>query len=141
MQRRHVRLAPHHVAVQRDLGAGLVLLDVLPRDPALALARGARPEIDGDVVRTGHHFEIQLTIENAGTATAVVPADPAKGGKKIDKAVKKIARKWRKMLGGGMRQARRFALRFDDYARVAPFEAHIEVVAGVKRYVKEGRGG
>jgi hypothetical protein len=32
-----------------------------------------------------------------GTATAVVPDNPAKGGKKIDKAVKKIVRKWRKM--------------------------------------------
>ena len=42
---------------------------------------------------------------------------------------------------GGPRKARRFALRFEAYAKVAPFEAHIEVVAGVKRYVKQGRSG
>ena len=37
------------------------------------------------------------TLVWRGTATAVVAADPDKGGKKIDKAVKKIAQKWRKL--------------------------------------------
>ena len=42
---------------------------------------------------------------------------------------------------GGARKARHFALRFEGYAQKAPFEVRIDVVAGVKRYVKEGRNG
>lgn len=42
-----------------------------------------------------------------------------------------------KMLGGA-RQLRRFSSKFEAYAAVAPFGARIEVVGGVKRYVKEG---
>ena len=37
------------------------------------------------------------TLVWRGTATAAVPDDPSKGGKKIDAAVKKIVRKWRKL--------------------------------------------
>jgi hypothetical protein len=39
---------------------------------------------------------------------------------------------------GSQRAARRFAMRFDELAAKVPFNAHIEVVAGVKRYVREG---
>ncbi len=39
---------------------------------------------------------------------------------------------------GGQRAARRFALRFEEYARNAPFGVRIDVVAGVKRYVRDG---
>ncbi len=39
---------------------------------------------------------------------------------------------------GGQRAARRFALRFDELAAKAPFDVRIDVVAGVKRYVREG---
>lgn len=39
---------------------------------------------------------------------------------------------------GSPRAARRFALRFDEYAEKLPFAVRIEVVAGVKRYVREG---
>jgi hypothetical protein len=42
-----------------------------------------------------------------------------------------------KMLGGG-RKLRRFSAKFEEYASVAPFALRIDVVAGVKRYVKEG---
>lgn len=41
---------------------------------------------------------------------------------------------------GGPRAARRFANRFEELAQKAPFGARIDVVAGVKRYVREGSG-
>jgi hypothetical protein len=41
---------------------------------------------------------------------------------------------------GGPRGLRRFANRFEEYAQKAPFGVHIDVVAGVKRYVREGSG-
>lgn len=40
---------------------------------------------------------------------------------------------------GGARGLRRFALQFEDLARRAPFVVRIDVIAGVKRYVREGR--
>jgi PglZ domain len=43
-------------------------------------------------------------------------------------------------LMGGARAARRFANQFEALARKAPFGAHIDVVGGVKRYVREGSG-
>lgn len=39
---------------------------------------------------------------------------------------------------GSPRSVRQFALRFEEYARKAPFAVRIEAVAGVKRYVREG---
>ncbi|MGY1900768.1 BREX-6 system phosphatase PglZ [Nocardia gipuzkoensis] len=39
---------------------------------------------------------------------------------------------------GSPRALRRFALEFEKYARKAPFNVRIDVVAGVKRYVREG---
>jgi hypothetical protein len=39
---------------------------------------------------------------------------------------------------GGPRGARRFAVRFEEYAQKAPFGVRIDVVAGAKRYVREG---
>ncbi len=39
---------------------------------------------------------------------------------------------------GGPRAARRFARKFERYAAMAPFEARIASVAGVKRYLREG---
>ena len=39
---------------------------------------------------------------------------------------------------GGQRGLRRFAMRFEEYATKAPFAVRIDVVAGVKRYVREG---
>jgi hypothetical protein len=39
---------------------------------------------------------------------------------------------------GGQRALRRFATQFEQHAAKAPFTARIEVVAGVKRYVREG---
>lgn len=41
---------------------------------------------------------------------------------------------------GGQRALRRFALRFEELAAKAPFAVRIDVVAGVKRYVREGIG-
>ena len=41
---------------------------------------------------------------------------------------------------GGPRGLRRFAHQFEDYAQKAPFAVRIDVVAGVKRYVREGSG-
>lgn len=41
---------------------------------------------------------------------------------------------------GGQRALRRFALRFEELAAKAPFSIRIDVVGGVKRYVREGRG-
>jgi len=41
---------------------------------------------------------------------------------------------------GGPRALRRFASRFEEYAERAPFRVGIAVVAGVKRYVREGSG-
>ncbi len=41
---------------------------------------------------------------------------------------------------GGPRGLRRFALQFETYAQQAPFAVRIDVVAGVKRYVREGSG-
>ena len=41
---------------------------------------------------------------------------------------------------GGARALRRFSSSFEDHARKAPFGVHIDVVAGVKRYVKDGTG-
>ena len=41
---------------------------------------------------------------------------------------------------GGARGLRRFALQFEAYAQKAPFDVRIDVVAGVKRYVREGSG-
>ena len=41
---------------------------------------------------------------------------------------------------GGPRGLRRFALQFEAYAQKAPFDVRIDVVAGVKRYVREGSG-
>ena len=43
------------------------------------------------------------------------------------------------MLGGG-RGLRRFSRRFEDHARTAPFGVRIDVVSGVKRYVRVGSG-
>ncbi len=40
---------------------------------------------------------------------------------------------------GGQRALRRFALHFEEHARHAPFDVRIDVVAGVKRYVRDGR--
>ncbi|HJL14234.1 MAG TPA: BREX-6 system phosphatase PglZ [Sandaracinaceae bacterium LLY-WYZ-13_1] len=39
---------------------------------------------------------------------------------------------------GSPRALRRFSAKFEEYAALAPFEARIEVVGGVKRYVREG---
>jgi hypothetical protein len=41
---------------------------------------------------------------------------------------------------GGARGLRRFAMRFEEFAQKAPFGVRIDVVAGVKRYVREGSG-
>ena len=41
---------------------------------------------------------------------------------------------------GGARALRRFSAQFEGYAALAPFGARIEVVGGVKRYVREGSG-
>jgi hypothetical protein len=41
---------------------------------------------------------------------------------------------------GGPRGLRRFALQFETYAQKAPFGVRIDVVAGMKRYVREGSG-
>jgi hypothetical protein len=41
---------------------------------------------------------------------------------------------------GGPRGLRRFALQFETHAQQAPFAVRIDVVAGVKRYVREGSG-
>jgi hypothetical protein len=41
---------------------------------------------------------------------------------------------------GGARGLRRFTLQFEAFARKAPFGVRIDVVAGVKRYVREGQG-
>lgn len=41
---------------------------------------------------------------------------------------------------GGPRALRRFAVQFETYAEKAPFGVRIDVVAGVKRYVREGIG-
>jgi hypothetical protein len=41
---------------------------------------------------------------------------------------------------GGPRGLRRFAIQFEGYAQKAPFGVRIDVVAGVKRYVREGSG-
>jgi len=41
---------------------------------------------------------------------------------------------------GGARGLRRFAFEFEAFARKAPFAVRIDVVAGVKRYVREGAG-
>jgi hypothetical protein len=38
---------------------------------------------------------------------------------------------------GGQRGLRRFAIDFEKYVRLAPFGVRIDVVAGVKRYVRE----
>lgn len=40
---------------------------------------------------------------------------------------------------GGPRKARRFATQFESYAARAPFEARIDVVGNIKRYVREQR--
>lgn len=42
------------------------------------------------------------------------------------------------VLVGGPRALRRFALRLEEHGRRAPFGVRIDVVAGVKRYVREG---
>ena len=39
---------------------------------------------------------------------------------------------------GGPRELRRFANRFEEYAAKAPFDVRIDVIGGVKRYVREG---
>jgi hypothetical protein len=39
---------------------------------------------------------------------------------------------------GGPRALRRFAVRFEEFAQKAPFGVRIDVVAGAKRYVREG---
>jgi hypothetical protein len=41
---------------------------------------------------------------------------------------------------GGARALRRFSAHFEDHARKAPFGVRIDVVSGVKRYVKDGTG-
>lgn len=41
---------------------------------------------------------------------------------------------------GGPRGLRRFAVQFEEHAQKAPFDVRIDVVAGVKRYVREGSG-
>jgi hypothetical protein len=41
---------------------------------------------------------------------------------------------------GGAREFRRFALNFENHAKLAPFSVRIDVVGGVKRYVREGAG-
>jgi hypothetical protein len=41
---------------------------------------------------------------------------------------------------GGQRALRRFTLRVEEYARKTPFGVRIDVVAGVKRYIREGSG-
>jgi hypothetical protein len=42
---------------------------------------------------------------------------------------------------GGARGLRRFALEFETLIQKAPFAVRIDVVAGVKRYVREGHDG
>ena len=39
---------------------------------------------------------------------------------------------------GGPRETRRFANRFEEFAAKAPFDVRIDVIGGVKRYVREG---
>lgn len=39
---------------------------------------------------------------------------------------------------GGPRELRRFANRFEEYSAKAPFDVRIDVIGGVKRYVREG---
>lgn len=40
---------------------------------------------------------------------------------------------------GGGRQLRRFATEFENLAAKAPFEIQIDVIGGVKRYVREAK--
>jgi hypothetical protein len=40
---------------------------------------------------------------------------------------------------GGPRELRRFANRFEEFAAKAPFNVRIDVIGGVKRYVREGQ--
>jgi hypothetical protein len=40
---------------------------------------------------------------------------------------------------GGARGLRRFAISFEEFAKKAPFTVRIDVVGGIKRYVREGR--
>jgi hypothetical protein len=39
---------------------------------------------------------------------------------------------------GGPRAVRRFAVRFEEFAQKVPFSVRIDMVAGSKRYVREG---
>jgi hypothetical protein len=39
---------------------------------------------------------------------------------------------------GGPRELRRFAIRFEEFAAKLPFEVRIDVIGGVKRYVRQG---
>jgi hypothetical protein len=39
---------------------------------------------------------------------------------------------------GGPRELRRFANRFEEFAAKLPFDVRIDVIAGVKRYVRQG---
>lgn len=42
---------------------------------------------------------------------------------------------------GGPRELRKFAREFETHRQVVPFRVHIDVVGGLKRYVREGREG
>ena len=39
---------------------------------------------------------------------------------------------------GGPRELRRFANRFEEFAAKLPFDVRIDVIGGVKRYVRQG---
>ena len=76
------------------------------------VAMQARPVPNG--FRLGHQgFEVSINVFTESEAAAML---------------------------GGPRGLRRFALQFETHAQQAPFAVRIDVVAGVKRYVREGNG-
>lgn len=91
------------------------------------------------------------------TRTAIATADPGKGSKQADRGwlaeftdagVRQlfehlavhgaVTESEASDMLGGPRGVRRFATQFEDHARRVPFGVRIDVVAGVKRYVRIG---
>ncbi|MCC6811540.1 MAG: BREX-6 system phosphatase PglZ [Deltaproteobacteria bacterium] len=103
----------------------------------------------GDVRSTVLDERFSVTVAGGRAPSAEAPPSttswlaelPAGGVRQVFEHVEKhgaITETEAANMLGGARELRKFAREFEDFAKKAPFRVRIEVVAGVKRYVREG---
>ncbi|UPU37482.1 BREX-6 system phosphatase PglZ [Geomonas paludis] len=101
------------------------------------------PDARFTVTATRSLLPVQQTIQGTSSAgsTAWLDQLPDSGTRQVFEhiaAYGTVTETEASAMLGGPRGLRRFAVRFEELAEKAPFGVRIDVVAGVKRYVREG---